>query len=79
MLATFIDLLPEFHKIDREAGQNCLQHIRSGCNRNLRSRPAETLLFQPMRELEFLGSYPLVPKMQISARFVNNWHYSVKQ
>ena len=32
-----------------------------------------------MRELEFLGTYPQVPKMQISARFVNNWHYSMKQ
>ena len=37
------------------------------------------LFFQPMRELEFLGTYPKVPKMQIRARFVNYWHYSVKQ
>ena len=32
-----------------------------------------------MRVLEFLVTYPKVPKMQISARFVNNRHYSVKQ
>ena len=53
--------------------------IVSPCLKGPNQKLIFVIVFQPMRQLEFLVIFSQVPKMQISATFVNNCHYSVKQ